>query len=135
MVAGVFTVVPLRGQLSVLSNVVHPTDSPIAYPVFAPTSHPLPVLSPTPPIKSPEERLPASATSWIAIRGLTKAIDRLVEQHDLTLFLLREYRTGIEGMRAGAVPGFTNVWLDERSAWGLQGVHPVSQSKSRRLWR
>lgn len=127
MIAGVFTVVPLRGTLSVFSNTVYPTGPPIAHPVFAPTSHPLPLLSSALPLNSPGERRPAATAAWDSLRGLSKAIGRLADQQDLTLFLLREHRTGIEGMRAGAVPGFTNVWLDERSAWGMNGVHPVSQ--------
>lgn len=123
MIAGVLTVVPLRGALSVFSNTVYPTEPAVACPVFAPTSHPLPVLSPA---QLPKGAQIIVTTAWDSIRGSSKAIGRLADQQDVTLFLLREHRTGIEGMRAGAMPGFTNVWLDERISWGMQGVHPVS---------
>jgi hypothetical protein len=45
-----------------------------------------------------------------------------------TIFLLREHRTGLEGLRAGAVPGLNNIWLAETGPWGLRGVHPVGSS-------
>lgn len=127
MIAGVFTVVPLRGALSVFSNAVSPTEPAVAYPVFAPTSHPLPVLSP---VLRPVGAQVIATTALDSIRGFSKAIGRLADQQDVTLFLLREHHTGIEGMRAGAVPGFTNVWLDERISWGLKGVLPVSPPDS-----
>lgn len=119
-IAGVFALVPLQGSISLLSTIIRPSNTHTHYPVFAPSSHPVPVIRPVP--------------THTAFRGPAKSLTDLPlprsfalrdEETPRTIFLVREHRTGIEGMRGGAVPGFDNAWLEEKGPWGLKGVHPV----------
>ncbi|RSH90978.1 Polynucleotide 5'-hydroxyl-kinase grc3 [Saitozyma podzolica] len=119
-IAGVFALVPIQGSISLLSTTARPSSTHTHHPVFAPLSHPVPVIRPVP--------------TQTALRGTTAPLPDLPlprsfalrdEETPRTIFLVREHRTGIEGMRGGAIPGFNNAWLEENGTWGLKGVHPV----------
>lgn len=113
-VVGTYSITPLQGALSLLSTTVAPSPDNLSFPVFAPTSHPVPVL--------------ARANDEESESDLLESLD-LPESFDLspsqTVFLLTENRTGIEGLTGDVVPGFNNIWLSEEGAWGMKGVHPV----------
>ncbi|KAL7423073.1 Polynucleotide 5'-hydroxyl-kinase grc3 [Cryptotrichosporon argae] len=109
VLAGIFIVRPLLGSVRVFSSTLSPGSSNN---VFAPTSHPLPVFRAQP----------------------TPASDELLEQLRLpktfmlderSVFLLSEHQTGLERLRGNIVPGFSNIWVDDRTTWGMKGVHPV----------
>ena len=91
----------------------------MSYPVFAPASHPVPVLE-----GSATDT--ASSSPILGAMSLPKSFLTSDGTRPRTVFLLRENRTGLEGMRSGAISGFNNVWLSESGPWGLKGVHPVS---------
>lgn len=105
----------LQGSLCVSSTTISPSS--IAHPILAPTSHPIPVLSP-----SPVSRKSTAST----------LLDRLdlpstfIETSPQAVFLIREHHCGLEGLRHGAVPGFAHTWLTEAGLWGLRNIHPVS---------
>lgn len=93
---------PLSQGVSVFSSVLVTG----IHRIFAPTSHPLPVLT--------------------AVSGEIKPIDLKLpstfSREGCSIFLLRERRGGIQGL---SVPGFTNIWPQE-SPWGIQGLVPSS---------
>lgn len=126
MIAGMFNLSPLQQPLSLLSVTLGPPQQPISHPVFAPTSHPIPVLSPatkdtgaSPMISPMLHKLNLPSTFQLA----DPKTGRL-----RVVFLVRELRRGLEEMRRGAVPGFNNIWLEDRGVWGLRGVHPVCET-------
>jgi polynucleotide 5'-hydroxyl-kinase GRC3/NOL9 len=119
MIAGTYSLTPLQQVIRLLNTTLAPDG--LAYPVFAPTSHPIPVIQ------------PASATSRI-VSPLLRSLElpkgfRLVDgKEPRTVVLIREHACGLEGLKAGAVPGFTNAFLDGAGIWGLRGVQPVRKS-------
>lgn len=116
MLAGVFSVTPLQLSIELFSATLTPWQTNI--PVFAPTSHPLPIISPSPvPSKlSPIlDRLNLPSTFLLTDPSGSPR----------TVFLIRELDTGVAGLKGNVIPGFNNLWLEERGSWGLKGVHPV----------
>lgn len=114
MLAGIYTILPLQLPLNILSTTLYPSSHPI--PVFGPSSHPTPVIMPSgskSPTRTSESlsRLPLGSTFQ---RGDNK-----------TIFMIREYDCGFQGLRNGVVPGFSNIWGEDRGLWGLRSVHPV----------
>ncbi|WWC62750.1 uncharacterized protein I303_105347 [Kwoniella dejecticola CBS 10117] len=116
MIAGTYILTPLSGSLSISCCTLSPDGS--SYPVFAPTSHPIPIISPCPLAKI--HSLPLASKL-----KLPKGFKRTG-----SLLLIRENQCGIDGLRYGAVPGFAHIWLEEVGSWGLRGVHPVIGSFS-----
>ena len=127
MLAGMFTITPIQLPLTIFSTTIHPASDPSSidsYPVFAPTSHPIPVIAPM----SFEKTQPAKISHLLNSLALPSTF-ALREQGGgpfRTVFLIREHRCGLDGLRGGAVPGFTNIWLDDGGFGGLRGVHAVS---------
>jgi polynucleotide 5'-hydroxyl-kinase GRC3/NOL9 len=117
-IAGTFTVVPLQHSISLLSTTLHPAEEDVeSYPVFAPTCHPVPVITPG---INPEQLACSPALEDVKLpKGFLRDASRAI-------FLLQENRTGIEGLTGDVVPGFNHIWAREVGAWGLVGVHPVS---------
>ena len=115
MLAGIYTILPLQNALDVLSTTLYPSSRPI--PVFGPSSHPTPVIHPL----VTRKRIPPS-----------EYLRRLPLPHTFnvggnrTIFLIREYECGFQGLRNGVVPGFSNIWGDSRGLLNLKGVHLVS---------
>lgn len=112
-IAGLFLLTPLQHALSIYSTVLSPSLS--SFPVYAPTSHPLPVISP-------------ASTQASGISPVLNNIEfplSFQKDFDRTLLLIRENRCGIDGLRNGTVPGFSNIWLEDSGSWELRGVHPV----------
>ena len=114
MLAGIYTILPLQNPLDILSTTLYPSSRPI--PVFGPSSHPTPVITPS----VSRKRIPAS-----------EHLRRLPLPHTFnvggnrTIFLIREYECGFQGLRNGVVPGFSNIWGDSRGLLNLRGVHLV----------
>lgn len=120
-VAGTFTLVPLQHSVSLLSTTLHPAENDVeSYPVFAPTCHPLPVITP---VVNPDQLACSLALEDVE---LPKTFLRDASR---AIFLLQENRTGIEGLSGDVVPGFNNIWAGDKGVWGLMGVHPVSSAK------
>ncbi|ORY30532.1 hypothetical protein BCR39DRAFT_528588 [Naematelia encephala] len=119
MLAGMFSLTPLRGSLDLLSSTLHASTptAPRSYPVFAPTSHPLPVICPSKNSVTSSDLHELPLPSTFALGDDTSDLR--------TVFLVREHHCGLEELRHGAVPGFSHIWLDHSGAWGLKGVHPV----------
>ncbi|KAK4685213.1 polynucleotide 5'-hydroxyl-kinase GRC3/NOL9, partial [Tremellales sp. Uapishka_1] len=111
LIAGTYTLTPLSHSVSLLSTNLSPNHR--SYPVFAPTSHPIPVLT----------HVPSAASSSPLLTRL--ALQKSFKISGRSVFLVREHRSGIEGLRGGIVPGFGNIFLEDRGAWGIRGVHPV----------
>jgi len=118
MIAGSYTVTPLQQPVTLLSTTLYPEPA-ASFPVFAPASHPVPMLE-----ASTGSAL-ISSPLLVAL-ALPKTFLTSDAKQPRTVLVLRENRTGLEGLRAGAVPGFSNIWLSETGPWGLRGVHPVS---------
>lgn len=97
-----------------------------SFPVYAPTSHPLPVISPA--------STQAFDKGILSILNVIKLPLSFQRESDKTLLLLRENRCGIDGLRNGAVPDFSNIWLEDSGSWGLRGVHPVSSNMCVGVW-
>ncbi|WVQ73325.1 hypothetical protein IAR50_002893 [Cryptococcus sp. DSM 104548] len=117
VIAGTYILTLLQRSLSLFSTTIHPSLTP--HPVYAPTSHPLPTLSPSPTTSSPS-----------ALLSKLKLPKEYLKKNDRTILLVRENGCGIDGLRYGAVPGFSNAFLEEQGAWGLRNVHPVIGSFS-----
>jgi hypothetical protein len=115
MLAGIYTILPLQNSLDILSTTLYPSSRPI--PVFGPSSHPTPVITPS----VTRKRIPTS-----------ELLRRLPLPHTFnvgenrTIFLIREHECGFQGLRNGVVPGFSNIWGDNRGLLDLRGVHLVS---------
>jgi polynucleotide 5'-hydroxyl-kinase GRC3/NOL9 len=122
MLAGVFAVTPLQRSIGVFSATLDSSHQSI--PIFAPTSHPLPIISPINSAEDSAQRSPILARLKLPSRFA------VAESHGAlrTLFLIRGLQTGITGLKGGVVPGFNNIWLDDRGMWGIHGVHPVSHA-------
>ncbi|WWD18617.1 hypothetical protein CI109_103070 [Kwoniella shandongensis] len=120
MMAGRFLLTPLSGTIQLFSTTLTSASNE-AHPVFAPTSHPLPVIKPLE--KSKKGNAPSS-------KYLSKLKLPSTFQRGSAVFLLQELRSGLEDMRYGAVPEFARVWLEEEGPWGLKGVHPIIGSIS-----
>ncbi|KAL1413159.1 Polynucleotide 5'-hydroxyl-kinase grc3 [Vanrija albida] len=119
MVAGTFTVTPLQQSISLLSATIRPSvDAIEAYPVYAPTSHPVPVLT-------AQQGEDAEVSPLLASLSLPKKFETDASR---SIFLIQELRTGVEGLRGDVVPGFSNIWLDDKGTWGLRGVHLLTGS-------
>jgi polynucleotide 5'-hydroxyl-kinase GRC3/NOL9 len=115
MLAGVYTILPLQSPLDILSTTLYPSSHPI--PVFGPSSHPTPVITPS---SCKRQTRPSEYLSRLPLRPSFQQGD------NRTIFLIREYDCGFLGLRNGVVPGFSNIWGEERGLWGLRSVHPVS---------
>ena len=128
MLAGIFTITPLQNALSIFSTTLQPETrhQPKNYPVFAPTSHPLPIIAPAKHSRT-SDPLSSSVMSRLALSSSFR-LRELGNGSASTVFLIKEHMCGLDGLREGIVPGFSNIWLDERGPWGLRGVHPVSES-------
>lgn len=113
-IVGTYSVTPLQGSLALLSTTIVPSAENTSYPVFAPTSHPVPILA-----RANDEE---SESDLLEVLDLPESFDLSPSQ---TVFLLQENRTGIEGLSGDVVPGFNSIWLSEEGAWGLRGVHPI----------
>lgn len=116
MLAGIYTVLPLQGSLDLLSTTISPSPSTSPLPVFAPSSHPIPIVT----------RSEASATpspSQLLAKLPLPSTFQLADSR--AVFLVREHDCGMQGLRGGIVPGFSTIWGEERGAWGLRSVHPV----------
>lgn len=119
MLVGMYKVLPLQGSLSLFSTSIGPSAQNEAYPVFAPTSHPVPVLESAP---------GSSITSSPLLDGLDLPASFILNEKKgdaRTVFLILEHRCGLDKLRGRVVPGFPNIWLEETGSWGLRGVHPV----------
>jgi len=119
MIAGTYSLTPLQQIIRLLNTALLPDGA--AHVVFAPTSHPVPVLRSGRTSALPESRSLRSLK-------LPKTFRLADGSESRTVFLIREHACGLDGLRAGAVPGFTNAFLDGAGIWGLKGVHPVSKS-------
>lgn len=117
-IVGTFSVIPLQHSISLLSTTLHPAEDDVeSYPVFAPTCHPVPVIAPV----FDRDQLRCSS-----LLEEVKLPTNFLRDASRAIFLLRENRTGIEGLSGDVVPGFNNIWAGDKGAWGLAGVHPVS---------
>jgi hypothetical protein len=124
MLVGMYALLPLQNQVSLLSTTLSPQVTSQSYPVFAPTSHPIPVLA--------HSSSTSIASPLLSRLGLPRSFllqDR--ESESRTVFLITENRCGLDGLRGKVVPGFANIWLEGKGAWGLYGVHPVRLVLSR----
>ncbi|WVW84854.1 hypothetical protein I302_106889 [Kwoniella bestiolae CBS 10118] len=116
IIAGTYTLTPLSGSISISSCTLSPNGS--SHPIFAPTSHPIPIISSS--STATQKNVP-----WLKKLKLSKEF-----KQGQNLFLVRENQCGIDGLRYGAIPGFAHIWLEEVGSWGLKGVHPVTGSFS-----
>jgi hypothetical protein len=114
MLAGIYTILPLQSPLDILSTTLHPSSAPI--PVFGPSSHPTPVITPS------SSKRPTRISEYLSRLPLRLTFQR---GDNRTIFLIREYDCGFLGLRNGVVPGFSNIWGEERGIWGLRFVHLV----------
>lgn len=121
MLAGIYTIQPLQSSIGLNSTTLYPSGRP--YPVFAPSSHPIPIITPSPAGSSSRRTLQPS-------RSLSKlplpSTFQLGESR--TVVLIREYECGLTGLRNGVLPGFSNIWGEDKGIWGLKSVHPVRLS-------
>ncbi|WRT67936.1 uncharacterized protein IL334_004910 [Kwoniella shivajii] len=112
IIAGTYILTPLSRSITISSCVLSSDES--SHQIFAPTSHPIPIIAPSPATSS------AKSVTWLNDLRLPKKFIKTG-----TLFLIRENPCGIDGLRFGAIPGFAHIWLEEIGNWGLRGVHPV----------
>ena len=123
MLAGVYTILPLQNALDILSTTLYPSSRPL--PVFGPSSHPTPVITPS----STKRRQPASDH----LRRLSLPSTFNVGENR-TVFLIREYECGLQGLRNGVVPGFSNIWGEPRGFQNLRGTHLVRPHQPLAIW-
>ena len=114
MLAGVYTILPLQNALDILSTTLYPSSRPL--PVFGPSSHPTPVITPS------STKRPRPASDYLRRLPLPSTFN---VGENRTVFLIREYECGLQDLRNGVVPGFSNIWGEDRGLWGLRSVHPV----------
>jgi hypothetical protein len=120
MITGIYTILPIQGIVSIFSTQISPLSTSKPIEVYATTSHPIPIIEPATspsdvPIQSPflqQLHLP-----WSYLIG-----------SEQTICLIRENKCGLETIRAGAVPGFTNMLPEGSDNWGLKNFKPVSAS-------
>ncbi|KAL7417284.1 hypothetical protein BDY24DRAFT_368355 [Mrakia frigida] len=130
--SGLCRLYPVVSSLSVLNATLHPSSSsssssaanqpPTPHPVYAPTCYPLPVITPS----------TYSYASSSTPSPLLEALGLDSEEEDDTFvarFLVRELRTGLEGM-GKAVPGFEGIWKGDEAGWGVRGFHPILSQSS-----
>ena len=117
MIAGVYTITPLQQTLSIFSTRLNPGKT--LYPVFAPTSHPIPVIQGT-------EHFKTVKSPFLTQLYLPPSFALHDGKVPRTVFLIRENESGIDGMRHGAIPNFSNIWTSEIGPWGLCNVHQAS---------
>jgi polynucleotide 5'-hydroxyl-kinase GRC3/NOL9 len=118
MLAGVYTILPLQSPINILSTTLYPSTTQAPIPVFGPSSHPTPVISPS---MSKKRGSPSKSLSHLSLPSTFQ------NGETRTIFLIREYECGLQGLRNGAVPGFSNIWGEDKGLWGLRSVHPVSK--------
>jgi hypothetical protein len=87
---------------------------PIGHSIYAPISHPLPVVTPAYDASSP--------SPYLTLLGLEP--EMLLEY--ACAFLIRERRSGVEGMCRAVGGLFDGVWEGETAGWGVRGFYPVS---------
>ncbi|WWC70925.1 uncharacterized protein I206_104877 [Kwoniella pini CBS 10737] len=117
LIAGTYILTPLAGIITISSCKLSADGT--SYPVFAPTSHPIPVIEP---YHTSTKRPSAPFLNALKLPvGFRK---------NGSMIMIRENQCGIDGLRYGAVPGFANIWLEEVGSWGLRGIHPIIGSIS-----
>ena len=115
MLAGIYTLSPLQGSIDLLSTTLHPSSTPV--PVFAPSSHPIPVIVPS---SNPTNvKKTSSYLSKLQLPSTFQLGD------SRTVLLVREHDCGLQGLKGGIVPGFSNIWSEDRGSWGLKTINPV----------
>ncbi|ODN81890.1 hypothetical protein L202_02239 [Cryptococcus amylolentus CBS 6039] len=112
VIAGAYILTLLQRSLALFSTTINPSSTP--HPIYAPTSHPLPTLTPSTTTSTPSSLL-----------SKLKLPKQFLKKNDRTILLIRENGCGIDGLRYGAVPGFANAFLEVTGIWGLRNVHPV----------
>ena len=125
MIAGTYTLTPISGTIRLCSSILEPFEhqrGPDSHSVFAPTSHPIPVIKLE---TSAFGRAPRRLNLFPTLCRQLSLPSDCQKTWKSAVFLLREHRSGIDGLRSGAVPGFNNIWLEGTGTWGLSGVHPV----------
>lgn len=115
MLSGTCLITPLQGAVRVFLTVLSPSQDRPSHPLYAPLSHPLPCIER---MESPEPALFDTEKA-----GITAAL----LQTKRSVFLLQELRSGIEGIDDGplALQGIGRVWPEGKSAFGLEGCHPI----------
>jgi hypothetical protein len=114
-------ITPLQNAISIFSSVLTPSSAsevPTSHRLFAPLTSPLPVICPS--------GSPIPYTSD-ASDPASYGIPEEMLGGDRTLFLVQELDCGIDGI-GQAVMTLGKVWPDRnaKGAFGLKGVHPVS---------
>ncbi|CED84194.1 polynucleotide 5-hydroxyl-kinase grc3 [Phaffia rhodozyma] len=115
--SGTCILYPLHASLSLFGTTLFPDSN--SFPVYAPTSHPLPVLTPS--HASPS----GSAESLIKKLGLD--IDQL--KGFKAAFLIREGKSGLDTM-GRIVPNFESIWMGDMAGWGVRGFYPILHQSS-----
>jgi polynucleotide 5'-hydroxyl-kinase GRC3/NOL9 len=124
MLAGTYTIMPLQSPIAITSTTIYPLSRNQPIPVFAPSSHPIPIISGSP---SSKRSQPSPTLSKLPLPPTFQ----LGEAR--TIFLVREYECGLVGLRNGVVPGFSNIWGEDKGIWGLKLVHPVCTTHVRKV--
>lgn len=115
MLAGIYTLSPLQGSIDLFSTTLSPSSTSV--PVFSPSSHPIPVIVPS------SNSISAKRTSSYLSKLPLPPTFQLGDSR--TVVLVREHDCGLQGLKGGIVPGFSNIWGDDRGSWGLKTVNPV----------
>ncbi|KAK8858722.1 hypothetical protein IAR55_002951 [Kwoniella newhampshirensis] len=120
MMAGAFIITPIFGGIQLFSTTLTPTNhNKDSHQVFAPVSHPLPVVTPA---------FSPTASQHLRNLRIPSKFQNSAHQGNSVLVLLRELRSGLDGMRYGVLPEFARIWMQEEGPWGLKGVHPIIDS-------
>lgn len=119
MLGGIYTLLPLQGQIDLLSTTLSSSITTTPVPVFAPSSHPIPVIT------SSTSTTPRRVSLYLSKLPLPSTF-QLGDSR--TILLVREHECGLQGLRGGIVPGFSNIWGEDRGSWGLRSINPVSHS-------
>ncbi|KZT53361.1 hypothetical protein CALCODRAFT_440225 [Calocera cornea HHB12733] len=104
-----------RGGVDLLGTTL--TASRSNYPVFAPRSHAIPIIT----------ALPASPSSSLKVLALPEHFEQTCAQADAVV-ILQELRSGVEGLGL-VVPPFEGIFSPSSSTsedWGLAGFQPLT---------
>lgn len=117
MISGTALISPLSGSLQLFLSTLSPSSDFRSYPLFAPLSHPLPTLTASP-----------SSTTHTDVNAELEAAGVPIEmlEEGRIVFMLQDLRSGIEAIDGGALQGMGKIWPEGKSAFGLNGCHPVS---------
>ncbi len=119
IISGTCLLTPLQQSISVFSSILHPTSTSFtSYPVFAPLTHPLPILQ--------RAETGEQADESVVLAHLDD-LPKSMSVSKRTTLLLQELGSGIEGMDTGAMAGFGRIWPEGKSLFGLRGCHPVTR--------